>query len=205
MALKYAFNKVAMQSMTKQLKIRKTALPTLKSKEAALRTTVKKEKYTLADLDAEYKKLIEKLDNSIRLWGEFPLSLFVLNQVEVDVKKIAGIKTPELNRLDYNIENFSRFNNPAWLSEGINILKGVTEMLTKIEIERKKIEILEYARKKTTQKVNLYEKVQIPQYSEAILKIKRYLEDVDNLEKAAQKLTKQFQAEAAVSQMKEDA
>ncbi len=169
MALKYAFNKVAMQSMTKQLKIRKTALPTLKSKEAALRTTVKKEKYTLADLDAEYKKLIEKLDNSIRLWGEFPLSLFVLNQVEVDVKKIAGIKTPELNRLDYNIENFSRFNNPAWLSEGINILKGVTEMLTKIEIERKKIEILEYARKKTTQKVNLYEKVQIPQYSEAIL------------------------------------
>ena len=205
MALKYAFNKVAMQSMTKQLKIRKTALPTLKSKEAALRTTVKKEKYTLADLDAEYNKLIEKLDNSIRLWGEFPLSLFVLNQVEVDVKKIAGIKTPELNRLDYNIENFSRFNNPAWLSEGINILKGVTEMLTKIEIERKKIEILEYARKKTTQKVNLYEKVQIPQYSEAILKIKRYLEDVDNLEKAAQKLTKQFQAEAAVSQMKEDA
>ncbi len=205
MALKYAVNKVAMQSMTKQLKIRKTALPTLKSKEAALRTTVKKEKYTLADLDAEYNKLIEKLDNSIRLWGEFPLSLFVLNQVEVDVKKIAGIKTPELNRLDYNIENFSRFNNPAWLSEGINILKGVTEMLTKIEIERKKIEILEYARKKTTQKVNLYEKVQIPQYSEAILKIKRYLEDVDNLEKAAQKLTKQFQAEAAVSQMKEDA
>ena len=205
MALKYAFNKVAMQSMTKQLKIRKTALQTLKSKEAALRTTVKKEKYTLADLDAEYKKLIEKLDNSIRLWGEFPLSLFVLNQVEVDVKKIAGIKTPELNRLDYNIENFSRFNNPAWLSEGINILKGVTEMLTKIEIERKKIEILEYARKKTTQKVNLYEKVQIPQYSEAILKIKRYLEDVDNLEKAAQKLTKQFQAEAAVSHMKEDA
>ena len=205
MALKYAFNKVAMQSMTKQLKIRKTALPTLKSKEAALRTTVKKEKYTLADLDAEYKKLIEKLDNSIRLWGEFPLSLFVLNQVEVDVKKIAGIKTPELNRLDYNIENFSRFNNPAWLSEGINILKGVTEMLTKIEIERKKIEILEYARKKTTQKVNLYEKVQIPQYSEAILKIKRYLEDVDNLEKAAQNLTKQFQAEAAVSHMKEDA
>ena len=205
MALKYAFNKVAMQSMTKQLKIRKTALPTLKSKEAALRTTVKKEKYTLADLDAEYNKLIEKLDNSIRLWGEFPLSLFVLNQVEVDVKKIAGIKTPELNCIDYNIENFSRFNNPAWLSEGINILKGVTEMLTKIEIERKKIEILEYARKKTTQKVNLYEKVQIPQYSEAILKIKRYLEDVDNLEKAAQKLTKQFQAEAAVSQMKEDA
>ena len=168
-------------------------------------SSVKKEKYSLADLDAEYNKLIEKLDNSIALWGEFPLSLFVLNQVEVDVKKIAGIKTPELNQIDYKIEQFSRFNNPAWLSEGIHILKGVTELLTKIEIERKKIEILEYARKKTTQKVNLYEKVQIPQYSEAILKIKRYLEDVDNLEKAAQKLTKQFQANAVILEEKEDA
>ncbi|MCG8571217.1 MAG: V-type ATP synthase subunit D, partial [Spirochaetes bacterium] len=60
--------------------------------------------------------------------------------------------------------------------------------------EEKSLEILEYARKKTTQKVNLYEKVQIPEFSEAILKIKRFLEDVENLEKAAQKITKQKQA-----------
>jgi V/A-type H+-transporting ATPase subunit D len=63
-----------------------------------------------------------------------------------------------------------------------------------MEIAEKKLGILEYARKKTTQKVNLYEKVQIPEFSEAIRKIKRYLEDVDNLEKASQKITKQRQA-----------
>jgi V/A-type H+-transporting ATPase subunit D len=49
---------------------------------------------------------------------------------------------------------------------------------------------LEFARKKTTQKVNLYEKVQIPGYEDAIRKIERYLEDEENLAKAAQKIVK---------------
>jgi len=52
------------------------------------------------------------------------------------------------------------------------------------------MEILEYARRKTTQKVNLYEKVQIPGFEAAILKIKRYLEDEENLSKASQKIVK---------------
>ena len=52
------------------------------------------------------------------------------------------------------------------------------------------MELLDYARKKTTQKVNLYEKVQIPAYNEAISKIKRFLEDEENLSKAAQKIMK---------------
>jgi V/A-type H+-transporting ATPase subunit D len=49
---------------------------------------------------------------------------------------------------------------------------------------------LEQVRKKTTQKVNLYEKVQIPAFEDAILKIKRYLEDEENLSKASQKILK---------------
>jgi V/A-type H+-transporting ATPase subunit D len=51
-----------------------------------------------------------------------------------------------------------------------------------------KLERLERARRKTTQKVNLFEKVQIPGYSNAILKIKRYLEDEESLSKSSQKI-----------------
>ena len=58
----------------------------------------------------------------------------------------------------------------------------------------KRIEILEYARKKTTQKVNLYEKVQIPAFEEAIIKIKRFLADEENLDRASQKIVKKRQA-----------
>jgi V/A-type H+-transporting ATPase subunit D len=53
--------------------------------------------------------------------------------------------------------------------------------------------LLEHARRKTTQKVNLYEKVQIPGYQDAIRKIKRFLEDEENLSKSAQKIVKKRQ------------
>lgn len=52
------------------------------------------------------------------------------------------------------------------------------------------------ARKRTTQKVNLYEKVQIPAYEDAIRKIKRFLEDEENLAKSAQKIVKNRRATA---------
>ena len=58
------------------------------------------------------------------------------------------------------------------------------------EIFEEKRRILEFNRKKTTQKVNLYEKVQIPGYQEAIRKIKRYMEDEENLSKASSKIVK---------------
>ena len=53
--------------------------------------------------------------------------------------------------------------------------------------------LLEHVRKKTTQKVNLFEKVQIPGYQEAIRKIKRFMEDEENLSKSSQKILKALQ------------
>ena len=61
------------------------------------------------------------------------------------------------------------------------------------EFFSQKVILLDYARKKTTQKVNLFEKVQIPGYDDAIRKIKRFLEDEENLSKSAQKIVKSRQ------------
>ena len=65
------------------------------------------------------------------------------------------------------------------------------------------MELLEYARKKTTQKVNLFEKVQIPGYQDAIRKIKRFMEDEENLSKSSQKIVKsKREAEARAAEEK---
>jgi len=70
------------------------------------------------------------------------------------------------------------------------------------------VDLLEYARKKTTQKVNLFEKVQIPGYQDAIRKIKRFMEDEENLSKSSQKIVKakrQREADLAEQERKEAA
>lgn len=194
MAIKYQFNKVAMQELSKQLRIREAALPTLKSKESALRLMIKKERANLAKLEENFKNEVEKLNSYIKLWSEFPEQIFNLKEVLLSIQKIAGVKVFGLNEVKIEVSDFSLFTTPLWTVYGIDVLKNLTKIIAEMEIMKKKIEILEYARRKTTQKVNLYEKIQIPAYAEAIRKIKRYLEDVDNLEKSAQKITKARQA-----------
>ena len=72
----------------------------------------------------------------------------------------------------------------------MRILKELAKIGIESEIYTAKSRILDFQRKKTTQKVNLYEKVQIPGYQEAIRKIKRFMEDEENLSKASQKIVK---------------
>jgi V/A-type H+-transporting ATPase subunit D len=190
MAVTFQFNKISMQAIQKELKARETALPTLKSKEAALRTIVKRKKETLQRLVTEYEIQLSELRKDIRLWSEFQRQLVTLKKLHIRQVKIAGTPVPEIERIEWNVQEYSRFSSPAWYTAGIGQLQELTRLLAKVECAKKEIEILESARRKTTQKVNLYERVQIPGYTEALRKIGRYLEDVENLDKSAQKITK---------------
>ena len=92
--------------------------------------------------------------------------------------------------VDYEVKDFSLFNQPGWLLDGVEYIKEVVSIALEREFFTRKMELLDRARKKTTQKVNLYEKVQIPGFQEAIRKIKRFLEDEENLSKSSQKIVK---------------
>ncbi len=199
MAIKFQYNKTYLQRLKKQLEIREKALPTLKNKEAALRSEVKKAKETAEEFDRKLEKQLKEYQHAIALWDEFDNELVRIEDVELSVKKIAGVKTPVLEEVRFSIKDFSLFNKPAWYLDGIHIVKELANTALEREVFVQKMELLDHARKKTTQKVNLYEKVQIPGFEEAILKIKRYLEDEENLSKAAQKIVKNRLQEAEAS------
>lgn len=190
MAIKFHYNKTSLQLLNKQLKVRQNALPTLKNKESALRLEVKKAKDEARKLEDLLEAKIRENDNIVRLWSEFKPGLLSIRDVNLSVKKIAGVKTPVLENIDFNIEKFSLFKSPVWFSDGIKIIEELARIALEREVFDRKNELLDFARKKTTQKVNLYEKVQIPGYEEAILKIKRFMEDEENLSKASQKIVK---------------
>jgi V/A-type H+-transporting ATPase subunit D len=193
--MKFQFNKTALQDLNKQLKVRVRALPTIKNKEAALRVEVKRAKDEALVYEKKLSQKISEYEKFVRIWGEFDITLISVKDLELSVKKIAGVKVPVLNDIIFEIKEFSLFNNPQWFLKGISILKELTTIAVEREILFRKSELLYVARKKTTQKVNLYEKVQIPGYEDAILKIKRFLEDEENLSKSSQKIVKNRQQE----------
>ncbi len=179
-----------MNELGVMLKMRESALPTLKSKEAALRIEVKKARAEAMKYDELLNQTVKDMREMMRLWVEFEHDLIQLKDATYATKTIAGVKIPVLESLEFEQKEFSVFQKPNWFLDGFNILKQLTELTIRRAVTWKAMEILEFARKKTTQKVNLYEKVQIPEYNEAIAKIKRFLEDEENLSKSAQKILK---------------
>ena len=194
MAVKFQYNKTSLNDLGKQLKVRQKALPTLQNKESALRLEVRKAKDESDRLIADLEAALAKYDYLAALWNEFDPGLVAITDVDLHTVKVAGVKTPGLGEIHYEIRPFNAFVKPAWYADGVAILKELSRLGIESEVYQEKARILDYQRKKTTQKVNLYEKVQIPGYQEAIRKIKRYMEDEENLSKASQKIVKQRHA-----------
>lgn len=190
MAIKFQFNKTALGDLGKQLKMRQKALPTIKSKESALRVEVKKAKDAAQDYEAQLQELSRDYDYMMSLWGEFDPDLLRVVDVDISISKIAGVRIPVLREIIFDQKSYDLFSSPIWIADGIALLKEMATIGIEHEFYARKTELLDYARKKTTQKVNLYEKVQIPGYEDAIRKIKRFLEDEENLSKSAQKIVK---------------
>ena len=197
MAIKYQFNKTSLQQLEKNLKMRKRTLPIIKSKETALRLEVKKCK---EEADALEKKLLSQIagyERMYALWGEFDTSLVSLGDVRLGEKKIAGVRVPILLNIELTVRPFGLFSAPKWYFDGIRLLQGLAKTAVEREFVAAKLALLDHARKKTTKKVNLFEKVQIPGFEEAIRKIKRFMEDEENLSKSSQKILKSLQLKRA--------
>ncbi len=183
------YNKTALLKLNKDLAMRNNALPVLRSKEAALRAETRRIRAKIKELDLNYKKMLGMLGSMQRLWVEFP-NIIKIKKINFKKKKIASLAVFIIEDIDFDIEDISFFAYPSWVLQGVEIIKKVLYLKLELINEKDILEKVEYARRKTTQKVNLYEKVQIPFFEESIRKIKRFLEDKDNLSKSSQKVIK---------------
>ena len=190
MAIKFQYNKTSLTNLEKQLKVSRNALPTLKNKESALRVSVSAAKAEAERLEKAVTEALASYDYLAALWNEFEPGLIRITDIHLKTVKVAGVKIPQLDGIDYELKPFNAFTKPAWYADGVRILQDITRLGIESEVFEQRRRILDYQRKKTTQKVNLYEKVQIPGYQEAIRKIKRYMEDEENLSKASSKIVK---------------
>lgn len=98
MAIKFQYNKTSLGDLGKQLKMRQKALPTIKSKESALRSEVKKAKEAAQEFRSQLSRLEAEYDYMVSLWGEFDCDLLRIADIELTEQKIAGVRTPVLRR-----------------------------------------------------------------------------------------------------------
>ena len=107
MAIKFQYNKTSLQQLEKQLKMRERSLPTIKSKESALRIEVKRTKDEVNKLELQLEREIQSYENMVALWNEFNPELISVKDVTLSTKKIAGVIVPLLDEIKFEIGHYS--------------------------------------------------------------------------------------------------
>jgi len=186
---KFAYNKSTIQDFQRQLKVRRAALPVLLRKETALRQVIAVLKNTLSVKKVDFEALQNRLKNFESIWNEFP-AIVKVERLAYKSENIAGTKLKSLQEVIFADLDLKLQYEPAWLPAATEALMSYIKAYLHLQNLEEKLEVLELARKKTTQKVNLYEKLQIPAYDEAIRRIKRFIEDKENIATAAKKIAK---------------
>ena len=194
--IKFQYNKIDYLKLERNLKIRQAALPTLKNKEAALRLEVYKRRYLIEKVEERFINAKKQIEKFSPLFSELRDGLLKVKSVDLEKKKIAGVITPIFKDVVFEEKSLLITMSYLWQAEGIKFLKDYIKLASELKVEQLSFTLLEKERRKTTQKVNLYEKVQIPEFQLAIRKIKRYLEDVENLDRASQKMMKKRLSES---------
>ena len=104
-------------------------------------------------------------------------NLLGFNKVVYTTKNIAGVDIPIFERVDFTQSEYDLFMTPLWVDLAIESLQQLVSLKEAIRIIERGVGILRHELRVTTQKVNLFEKVKIPQAQEAIRLIKIYIGD----------------------------
>jgi len=127
---------------------------------------------------------IDSLENEISEWAG------LLNETTDVVAKwvregnvvttssnIAGVNIPIFERVDFKIPEYDLFSTPLWVDIAIDRIRQFVVFLEEESIMKQQINILENELRITAQRVNLFEKVKIPECKENVRVIRIYLGD----------------------------
>ncbi len=161
------------------LKRFKRYLPTLILKKQQLQMVMRRIDQDIRDVETRQKSLYNDLQVWLSVFGE-KIDLAPLIKIKSIVKSIgniAGVDIPVFTNLEFDFVEYDIFNMPLWVDSGLKVLKEMAVFDAEIEVLKKQLQLLGDELRITTQRVNLFEKVKIPETMTNIRKIQIYLGD----------------------------
>jgi V/A-type H+-transporting ATPase subunit D len=125
-------------------------------------------------------------ETQVRLQG-----LVTVSSIKVGEENIVGIHVPVLEQIDIHVQPYSTYAKPHWVDAAVIQLKRMMELKVEYQVGRRRLDTLDSAVKKVTQRVNLFDKVLIPKAEQNIKRIRISLSDTERAGVVRAKITKQ--------------
>lgn len=196
MALKLTKNEQKLQK--DRLKQYQRYLPTLQLKKQQLQQVIMSAQTELEELKTQKQQMIGDLDDWIAVFAENALfeetvqlqNLVVPDTVILATENIAGVNAPIFKELTFKDIVYDVDATPLWVDTAIVKLREIARFDALISTLKKKLALLENELRSTSQRVNLFEKVKIPEAIENIRIISIYLGDQQTAEVVRGKIAK---------------
>ena len=202
MAIKLTKNEQKVQK--DNLKQYQRYLPTLQLKKQQLQSVIMKTNAELAKKEEEIEKMVGDLDDWIAVFAEntiFDDSKKIGNLIQPDNvicenENIAGVTIPTFRELTFKDITYDVDEYPLWVDTALIKLREIARLDALVSTLKKQVELLEKELRTTSQRVNLFEKVKIPEAKENIRVIGVYLGDQQTSAVVRGKISKKKLTEA---------
>jgi len=181
-------------------------LPTLVLKKQQLQMVIMQIYSQLRDLSLQREKMIGDLDDWVAVFAENMLfddqkkleTLVVPEVVVRDTDNIAGVTIPVFRDLTFKEIEYNVSDYPLWVDTAVIKLREIARLDALVKTLNEQVRLVEKELRTTSQRVNLFEKVKIPEAKENIRKIEIFLGDQQTAAVVRGKIAKgKFQGETA--------
>ncbi|MCL2764432.1 MAG: V-type ATP synthase subunit D [Treponema sp.] len=177
---KIRLTKNELKKQKDSLKMYKRYLPTLMLKKQQLQGEIRLTDIRLKQLQSELEHLDESFKSWIAVFGEkgvFTNDIVKITNLRTGLGNIAGVSIPIFEGADFEIANYDLIQTPLWLDKAVESMQKALLLELEAEIVEEQKKRLDKELRTTTQRVNLFEKVKIPETRGNIKKIQVYLGD----------------------------
>jgi V/A-type H+-transporting ATPase subunit D len=162
------------------LKMYRRYLPTLTLKKQQLQTEIRGIEAKAKAVREQKEKLEQGFSDWIGVFSEkdaFPERVIKVSNIRKGMGNIAGVDIPVYEGADFEREDYDLYQTPLWVDIAANHMEKAMSLDLEMEVLEEQVKLLEKELLATTQRVNLFEKVKIPETQENIKKISIYMAD----------------------------
>jgi len=155
-------------------------LPTLQLKKQQLQLEISFQSLLLQEKNHLFLQYRKSCESWFGLLAEAPREIanwLKLAQVMMGVKNIAGLDIPVFQNCRFNPAEYDLFAMPLWVDSAVEQLRKIISLREEINVAERGLVLLRNELRIATQRVNLFEKVKIPEAKEIIRAIKIYIGD----------------------------